>query len=203
MTPPSIGHELRTRNLADHGDRGVRCRADHGGECFSKIAAIGVGRVWLPRLFIAAFSDGTAPSAFRRSHTSRATVLIVDDDPSATKTFARMLTLEGYDVRTALDAETGLHEAEINRFDAILLDLRMPLVDGLAFLRRLRAREDQRQTPVAIVTGDYFVDDVVSNELRGLGADLHFKPLWLEDVVRITHTLVDRASPSPNSSSNH
>jgi DNA-binding response OmpR family regulator len=79
----------------------------------------------------------------------------------------------------------------------------MPLVDGLAFLRRLRAREDQRQTPVAIVTGDYFIDDVVSNELRGLGADLYFKPLWLEDVVRITHTLVDRASPSPNSSNNH
>jgi CheY-like chemotaxis protein len=215
MIPPSIGHELRTRNLADRCDRGVHCRPDHGGECLSEIAlasfveggvasaAIGYGPCWLPTLFIIGFSDDTAPSAFHRSHASRATVLIVDDDPSTTKTFAHMLKLEGYDVRTALDAETGLREAEVSHPDAILLDLRMPLVDGLAFLRRLRAREDQRQTPVAIVTGDYFIDDVVSNELRGLGADLHFKPLWLEDLVRITHTLVDRALPPPNSSSNH
>src|SRR5712692_9999242 len=127
------------------------------------------------------------------------TVLVVDDDPAVTETFGRMLTLEGYIVRSALSAEAGLHEADIGRLDAILLDLRMPLVDGLAFLRRLRAREQPRQTPVAIVTGDYFVDDTVSSDLRGLGAELYFKPLWLEDVVRLTHTLVDGAPPSPNS----
>jgi DNA-binding response OmpR family regulator len=107
-----------------------------------------------------------------------------------------MLTLEGYDVRTALDAEAALREAEASHLDAILLDLRMPIVDGLAFLRQLRAREDQRQTPVAIVTGDYFVDDVVSDDLRGLGAELHFKPLWLEDLVRITQTLLTRHPPA-------
>jgi len=48
----------------------------------------------------------------------------------------------------------------------------MPLVDGLGFLRRLRAHDDQRATPVAIVTGDYFLDDSVSNELQELGAEL-------------------------------
>ena len=45
------------------------------------------------------------------------------------------------------------------------------------FLRRLRAHDDQRDTPVAIVTGDYFLDDAVSTELRELGAELRFKPL--------------------------
>jgi two-component system, OmpR family, response regulator MprA len=128
------------------------------------------------------------PSDLR--HAKPATVLIVDDDPAVTETFARMLVLEGYNVRAAISAEAGLREAESAHPDAILLDLRMPMVDGLAFLRRLRAREDKHQTPVAIVTGDYFLDDTMSTELHGLGAEVFFKPLWIEDLVRITQALV-------------
>src|SRR3954462_13095909 len=103
-------------------------------------------------------------------------ILIVDDDEGVTQTFARMLRLEGYQVRTAGTAEKGLAEAEATRPDCIILDLRMPLVDGLGFLRRLRAHDEQRETPVAIVTGDYFLDDNVSAEIRQLGADVKFKP---------------------------
>ena len=117
-------------------------------------------------------------------------ILIVDDDEGVTQTFARMLRLEGYQVRTAVSAEKGLQEAEQSHPDAIILDLRMPLVDGLGFLRRLRAQDDQRATPVAIVTGDYFLDDSVSAELRELGAELRFKPLWLEDLVGLARNLL-------------
>jgi two-component system, OmpR family, response regulator PrrA len=117
-------------------------------------------------------------------------ILIVDDDEGVTQTFARMLQLEGYQVRTAVSAEKGLIEAEQSHPDAIILDLRMPLVDGLGFLRRLRARDDQRETPVAIVTGDYFLDDSVSTELRELGAELRFKPLWLADLVSLAQNLL-------------
>jgi hypothetical protein len=46
---------------------------------------------------------------------------------------------------------------------------------------------------VAIVTADYFVDDATTNELRVLGADVYFKPLWLEDLVEITRRLIHRA----------
>jgi DNA-binding response OmpR family regulator len=119
-----------------------------------------------------------------------ASILIVDDDEAVTHTFARMLKLEGYAVRTAISAETGLREAEQYHPDAIILDLRMPLVDGLGFLRRLRARDGQRDTPVAIVTGDYFLDDAVSAELRQLGAELKFKPMWLEDLVGLARNLL-------------
>jgi DNA-binding response OmpR family regulator len=124
------------------------------------------------------------------SERSFATILIVDDDEGVTQTFARMLKLEGFEVRTAMNAETGLVEAQEVRPDAIILDLRMPLVDGLGFLRRLRAQDEQRQTPVAIVTGDYFLDDNVSAEIRQLGAELKFKPLWLEDLVGLARTLL-------------
>src|SRR5256885_17157885 len=74
-------------------------------------------------------------------------ILIVDDDEGVTQTFARMLRLEGYQVRTAVSAETGLREAEDSRPDAIILDLRMPLVDGLGFLRRLPAPVGPRPVP--------------------------------------------------------
>jgi DNA-binding response OmpR family regulator len=117
-------------------------------------------------------------------------ILIVDDDEGVTQTFARMLRLEGYQVRTAINAENGLREAEDCHPDAIILDLRMPLVDGLGFLRRLRAHDEQRLVPVAIVTGDYFLDDAVSTELRELGAELRFKPLWLEDLVGLARNLL-------------
>jgi len=118
------------------------------------------------------------------------TILIVDDDEGVTQTFARMLKLEGFQVRTAINAESGLKVANESQPNAIILDLRMPLVDGLGFLRRLRSQQDQRATPVAIVTGDYFLEDSVAQELRELGAELRFKPLWLEDLVGLAHNLL-------------
>jgi DNA-binding response OmpR family regulator len=119
-----------------------------------------------------------------------ARILIVDDDEGVTTTFARMLRLEGFDVRTALNGEMGLREASRSRPNAIILDLRMPLVDGLRFLRRLRADDEQRDVPVAIVTGDYFLDDDIATELRQLGAEVKFKPLWLEDLVGLARDLL-------------
>ncbi len=124
------------------------------------------------------------------SSTAPAKILIVDDDEGVTQTFARMLRLEGYQVRTAVTAESGLKEAQSSQPDAIILDLRMPLVDGLGFLRQLRSHDQQKTTPVAIVTGDYFLDDAISTELRELGAELRFKPLWLEDLVGLARNLL-------------
>ena len=119
-----------------------------------------------------------------------ARVLIVDDDEVVTETFARILRLEGHQVRTALSAESGLREADASLPDAIILDLRMPLINGLGFLYRLRACEQHRATPVAIVTGDYCLDDTVSSELDQLGAEVHFKPIWLDDLVDLAHALL-------------
>jgi DNA-binding response OmpR family regulator len=117
-------------------------------------------------------------------------LLIVDDDLSTTQTFAQILTMEGYDVRTAATAESGLREFESAHPDAIILDLRMPFINGLGLLYRLRAAETDRRTPVVIVTGDQCIDDAVIDELRGLGAEVKFKPLWLEDLVDVARTLV-------------
>jgi CheY-like chemotaxis protein len=120
------------------------------------------------------------------------TVLIVDDQVEVTATYAQMLTLEGYGVRTALSGEAGLAEAAASRPAAILLDLRMPNLDGLGFLQRLRAHEQLRHTPVAIITGAYFFEDDTLGHLKALGASVYFKPLWIDDLVRVTQELVSQ-----------
>jgi DNA-binding response OmpR family regulator len=120
------------------------------------------------------------------------TILLVEDDEAVLDTFARMLRLEGYEVSTANRPEDGLRQAEEQSPDAIILDFRMPLLDGLGFLRRLRALDQHQSTPVAIVTGDYFLDDAITAELHELGADVLFKPLWLEQLVDLARSLLTR-----------
>jgi CheY-like chemotaxis protein len=118
-------------------------------------------------------------------------VLIVDDDVSVTDTFSRMLRLEGYEVWAALSADEGLRLAQTHRPHAVILDLRMPLTSGLQFLRAIRAIPGLTGTPVAIVTGDYYLDDAQSNEIRELGAELRYKPLWLEELVTLARELLN------------
>ena len=120
------------------------------------------------------------------------TILIVDDDKSVTDTFARMLALEGFSVATAHDATAGLGLAESSRPHAIILDLRMPLTNGIQFLRELRSRPNLADVPVAIVTGDYFIPEPLQEEVTRLNAAIRYKPLWLEDLVALARTLVRR-----------
>jgi DNA-binding NtrC family response regulator len=120
------------------------------------------------------------------------TVLIVDDDPEVARTFATWLQLQGYEVRTASDGEAALRQ--VRGADAIILDARMPILDGLGFLRRVRAEDED--VPVAIVTGDYMIDDSILNEFRRLNAQILFKPLWLDDLVALAARLVNHATPA-------
>jgi CheY-like chemotaxis protein len=121
------------------------------------------------------------------------TILVVDDDRTVTETFAAALERGGFNVRTATSAEAGLVEASTHHADAIILDLRMPLINGLGFLYRLRAWDEHRHTPVAIVTGAV-VDDATVAELTDLGAELRFKPLWVDDVVQLARQLLTPVS---------
>lgn len=118
------------------------------------------------------------------------TILIVDDDRSVADTFARILKLEGFDVATAMSAEAGMEIADSVAPDAIILDMRMPITNGLQFLRLIRTKPHLVEVPVAIVTGDYFLADAIQNELRSLGASIRFKPMYLEDLLTLARTMV-------------
>jgi CheY-like chemotaxis protein len=122
------------------------------------------------------------------------TVLIVDDDPGAAEAFGPMLKSSGYDVCMATDGESGLDEVGRHEPAAILVDLHLPTIDGLEFVRRLRSSPSRADTPVAVLTADYLVDDDVTQRLQALRARLFFKPLWEDDVNRIVSDLVGARS---------
>jgi two-component system OmpR family response regulator len=126
-------------------------------------------------------------------------VLVVDDDEGVALTFSRMLRLQGYRVETATNAETGLALARTHKPDAIILDLRMPIFGGVEFLRRLRSANADAAgaaPSVTIVTGDYFIEEPIASELRRLGAQVCFKPLWIDDLVDVVGRML--ATPPPS-----
>ena len=120
-----------------------------------------------------------------------ATILIVDDDPGAVEVFEQILTIHGYGVRVAPDAEQGLQEVRRAVPGAILLDLHLPMADGLDFLRQLRASAPHARIPIAVITGDYAFEEEVAVELRALGARVHFKPLWEDELLKLIQELLD------------
>lgn len=121
---------------------------------------------------------------------TRGKVLIVDADHATTDTFAQMLRLEGHEVQTAPDAQTGLDAAHAFAPDAIVVGLRVPLVDGLGFIYQFRAHERGRLTPIAMVMGDEWPDERDAIELDKLGIHLCFKPLWLDDLRNLADVLL-------------
>jgi len=82
-------------------------------------------------------------------------VLFVEDDAMNRRVVKDMLTIVGVAMEEAEDAETGLRMIEAADYDAILMDLRMPGMDGLTAVRHIRARGDAKaKTPIIVITAD-------------------------------------------------
>jgi DNA-binding response OmpR family regulator len=124
-------------------------------------------------------------------------VLIVDDDEGVRRTFAAILKRKGHEAYTASSADEGLREVSVLQPDAILLDLRMPLVNGFGFLYRLRSDPACRDLPVAIVTGDGSLKEAALTELRELGAEVWHKPLRFDELVTLADRLLARNHVMP------
>src|SRR5207244_12969691 len=102
----------------------------------------------------------------------------------------RLLQTEGHTIHTAVDGVGAMQRVVAFAPDAILLDVRMPIANGLMFLRALRANPHYAWTPVAVITGDYFLDQEVSDELMRLGAAIYFKPVWFSNLTEIVDRLL-------------
>ncbi|MBI3464445.1 MAG: response regulator [Planctomycetes bacterium] len=81
-------------------------------------------------------------------------VLIIDDERAIVRGMALRLQMAGYETIRAYDGQQGLTAAIAERPDAIILDICMPNVDGLATLAALRAREETKRIPVVMASGN-------------------------------------------------
>jgi len=86
-------------------------------------------------------------------------VLIVDDEPDNIELLARRLTRRGYTVVSATSALEGIATAEAEQPDVILMDIKMPQVDGLEATRRLKANPATKLIPIITLTAHAMPED--------------------------------------------
>jgi two-component system response regulator MprA len=120
-------------------------------------------------------------------------VLVVEDDGAVRRAVERALSFEGYDVVTARDGAEALSVVLNDSIEAIVLDVMMPIVDGLETCRRIRARGDT--TPILILTARTEVSDRVAG--LDAGADDYLvKPFALEELLARLRALLRRSAGS-------
>jgi two-component system, OmpR family, response regulator MprA len=120
-------------------------------------------------------------------------VLVVDDDPDVRDAVETALELEGHSVTTAVDGLAALKRLEQTEFDAVVLDVLMPNLDGFEVCRRLRASGNR--TPILILTARDSEEDTI----RGLdfGADDYLvKPFALGELLARVRALLRRTRPT-------
>ncbi|HZV52585.1 MAG TPA: response regulator transcription factor [Candidatus Dormibacteraeota bacterium] len=124
-------------------------------------------------------------------------ILVVDDDPSLRAALDRALRLEGYEVAFAHDGRQALQMMTGGHHDAVVLDLGLPLIDGVEVCRRVR--EMGNRTPVLILTAR----DAVSDRVEGLDAgadDYLVKPFALDELLARIRALLRRTTAQPQES---
>jgi two-component system NtrC family sensor kinase len=118
------------------------------------------------------------------------TILVVDDTPELLELLAKILTFEGFLVHPAASGALALAYAAEQPPDLIILDIRMPEMDGFEICRRLKAEEKTRHIPVIFLTGATEVSDRV--EALKLGAvDYITKPFQYEECLARVRTQLE------------
>jgi len=120
-------------------------------------------------------------------------ILLIEDETDLLASLAKALREEGYAVDTSTDGETGLYKAESADYDALVLDVMLPRLDGWEILRRLR---ESKKTPVLMLTAR----DAARDRVRGLdsGADDYVvKPFDLDELFARLRALIRRTTGQP------
>ncbi|RCW81784.1 response regulator receiver domain-containing protein [Halanaerobium sp. DL-01] len=116
-------------------------------------------------------------------------ILIVDDEKNIRLTLKTALKNAGYEVETAVNGEDGLAQVKEDEFPVILLDMKMPGIDGIQFLQELNNKEIE--TKVIMITGYGSVETAV--ETLKLGAiDYLRKPFKPEEIIEIVEDVFKR-----------
>jgi DNA-binding response OmpR family regulator len=131
-------------------------------------------------------ADATSPA-----QPPGARVLIVEDDFGIASNLDTFLSLRGFEVDAVYSGQAALHRCSVDRFDVILLDVGLPGLDGLTFLRRLRD-ELRAATPVLIISARNELADKLAGFAHGAD-DYLTKPFALAEVEARVRALLNRS----------
>ncbi|MFZ4122770.1 MAG: response regulator [Caulobacterales bacterium] len=117
-------------------------------------------------------------------------VLFVDDDAMNRRVVRDMLSVAGITLDEAADGAAGLEMVDREEFGVILMDLRMPGMDGMEATRRIRARDDHKANwPIIIVTADTSMD--IRAKCMAQGADeVLMKPVAMQPLLKTMAAMV-------------
>ncbi len=128
---------------------------------------------------------------------AREKILIIDDDKNSVRFLELELRHEGYAVEKEYDGLRGLRRAQSEKFDLILLDVMLPLLNGVEVLKQFREKSN---TPVIMLTAK----DAISDKVTGLdgGADDYLtKPFAIEELLARMRVALKRRAPVPEGGS--
>lgn len=136
------------------------------------------------------FASQSTPMSWNRRVTMFPLILIVDDNREMAEGLRFALEIEGFQVVLASDGEAAIRFLERQRPDLILADIKMPRMDGYAFLRLVKGNPEWRDIPFVFVTATADWREAVTAKSRG--ADEYVvKPFELEDLVRVVRRLTE------------
>ena len=121
-------------------------------------------------------------------------ILIVDDEKNIRLTLEKCLT-ENYDIVTAVNGEDALNKFEVDKFEVVLLDMKLPGLDGLEILEKIKKKD--KEVKVVIITGYGSVETAV--ETMKLGAiDYLRKPFTPDEIKEVVNEVIARESSEVN-----
>ena len=126
----------------------------------------------------------------KKKKSRRAKILVVDDEPNIVQTLQDRLEMNDYQVITAADGKEGLEKATSERPDIVLLDVIMPIMDGLEMLERLRKNDSTRDLPVIMLTARSQSQDITRANSYGI-EDYVVKPFDLSELLEKIQAILE------------
>jgi DNA-binding NtrC family response regulator len=117
-------------------------------------------------------------------------ILVVDDETNMRTTLADILGDEGYDIDTAVDGLSAVAMCENNNYDVVLLDVRMPGIDGVETFRRIRRHNDSVRV---VMMSAFSMDDLKRSALEEGAIAFLSKPLDIDDVIDLIQDVRETA----------
>jgi CheY-like chemotaxis protein len=124
----------------------------------------------------------------RAERNGRARVLVVDNEEAISVLLSRILSLEGYNVTCASNGQVALTRVQETQYDAIICNLRMPVMDGLAFYETLLSIDPDQASRLIFCTGLAVAD--VQSLLLGTGRRVLLKPFQMDEVHDMVNSVI-------------
>ena len=127
-------------------------------------------------------TNDRVPAEGEQSNVANETILVIEDDPSVRTLLEKSLTAKGYRIVVADDGLTGLTSLEDTRPDLIIVDIMMPRLDGMTFVKAVKGNDRTRSIPVIFLTAKN--DPKTMIEGINIGARFYVtKPFQMDELL--------------------